>query len=125
MDQSAEMVTKTRKNYKHVEVISGSALYTPYDYECMDLILCIGVSEYIADIDALLGEILRVLKIGGFAIITSSPLNYLNYIRNLSGHKLHLRSEIEMTSRISAGKLSILKTNHTLIQDHFLLTKHQ
>jgi len=85
MDQSAEMVARTRNKHRHVEVITGNALDTPYETGCMDLILCIGVSEYIADIDVLLGEILRVLKTGGFAIITSSPPNYLNHIRKLSG----------------------------------------
>jgi len=42
LDQSVEMVARTRIKYKHVETITGSALNTPYDSGCMDLILCIG-----------------------------------------------------------------------------------
>ena len=108
IDQSAEMATKTRNNYNHVEVITGNALETPYENECMDLILCVGVSEYIADIKVLLGEIFRVLKTGGFAVFTSSPPNYLNHIRKLSGHNLYLRSATEMTERIFAGNFNNL-----------------
>ncbi len=123
LDQSAEMVARTRIKYTHVETITGSALNTPYDSGCMDLILCIGVSEYIADIDILIGEIFRVLKDTGYAILTSSPTNILNHVRKLSGHKLYLRSDTEMIAIISSGNFNILRSNHTLIQDHFLLTK--
>ena len=68
LDQSAEMVARTRIKYKHVETITGSALNTPYESGCMDLILCIGVSEYIADIDVLISEIFRVLDDKGSVI---------------------------------------------------------
>jgi len=123
LDQSAEMVARTRIKYKHVETITGSALNTPYESGCMDLILCIGVSEYIADIDVLISEIFRVLDDKGSAIITSSSPNILNHIRKISGHRLYLRSDVEMSESLSAGNFKILRINHTLIQDQFLLAK--
>ncbi len=89
----------------------------------MDLILCIGVSEYIADIDVLISEIFRVLDDKGSAIITSSSPNILNHIRKISGHKLYLRSDIEMSERLSAGDFNIVRIGRTLIQDQFLLAK--
>jgi len=119
LDQSVEMVARTRIKYKHVETITGSALNTPYDSGCMDLILCIGVSEYINDIDVLSREIFRVLNDRGSAIITSSPPNILNHIRKLSGHKLYLRSDVEMSERLSAGDFNIVRIGRTLIQDQF------
>ena len=123
LDQSAEMVARTRIKYKHVETITGSALNTPYESGCMDLILCIGVSEYIADIDVLISEIFRVLDDKGSAIITSSSPNILNHIRKISGHKLYLRSDIEMSERLSAGDFNIVRISRTLIQDQFLIQK--
>jgi ubiquinone/menaquinone biosynthesis C-methylase UbiE len=123
LDQSARMVANAKIKFKNVETITGSALATPYSNGCMDLVLCIGVSEYIADGIALIREIFRVLNDSGFAIITSSPPNKLNYFRKLAGHKLYLRSDTLMTQIISSGNFNILRLNHTLIQDQYLLTK--
>jgi hypothetical protein len=73
--------------------------------------------------DTLVSEIFRVLGDRGYAIITSSPPSILNHIRKISGHKLYLRSDVEMSERLSAGKFNIKRISHTVIQDHFLLTK--
>ena len=69
IDNSPRMVALTRKTHDYVDVVLGDALDTPFDNECMDLILCVGLSEYIADIDVLLNEIFSVLKSDGFAIM--------------------------------------------------------
>ena len=58
----------------------------------MNLILCVGLSEYILDLQMLATEIFRLLAADGYAIITLSPPNILNQIRKLMGHKIYLRS---------------------------------
>ena len=123
IDKSFEMVALTSKKYKNVEISVGDACHTLFPNKSMDLILCVGVSEYIAEIEVLIKEISRVLNDRGFAIITSSPPNIFNHFRKLAGHKLYLRSDALMTQNISGGNFKIVRINHTLLQDQYLLTK--
>ena len=48
----------------------GSLLHLPYGKDSFDAVLCFGVLMHIADISAAIGEICRVLKPGGFAVIS-------------------------------------------------------
>ena len=123
IDKSPKMVELTTNRYKHVEVSVGDVCHTPYASNNMDLILCVGVSEYIAEIETLVKEISRVLNDRGFAIITSSPPNILNHIRKLSGHRLFLRSSTEMIAYLSAANFQIIRITHNLIQGQYLLSK--
>jgi SAM-dependent methyltransferase len=117
------MVAITRNKYKNVDVSIGDVCNTPYENESMGLILCVGVSEYIEDLDALLAEIKRILSHTGFAILTSSPPGMINQLRKVQGHKLFLRSQEEMKAKILFGGYKILKLNHTMIQNQYLLHK--
>lgn len=92
LDQSIEMVHLAQEKYPHAEIIQCDALSTPFTSGSMDLISCVGLSEYISDLPALLEEIFRLLSNNGFAVITSSPPNLMNQIRKLMGHHIYLRS---------------------------------
>jgi len=118
------MVTLTQNKYKHVDVRMGDVCNTPYESEGMDLILCIGVSEYVENLDGLLAEIKRILSKTGIAILTSSPPSLLNQLRRLLGHTLFLRSQENMNEIILKSGFKILKVNNTMIQDQYLLANN-
>ena len=124
LDKSSEMVARTGKIFKHVEMAVGDACSTHYSSGSMDLILCVGVSEYVSDLHLLVAEIFRVLDLNGYVIITSSPPNVLNHMRILMGNKTYLRSISEFETALKTHQFSIVKTNHTPIQDQFLIKKN-
>lgn len=122
IDNAAEMVALTRREHKEVEVCLGDACSTPYPNNSMDLILCIGLSEYLKDCDSLLSEIKRIIRTSGTAIFTSSPPNLINHLRKIIGHSLFLRTQSDTKKQISQNGFLVLSINRTAIQDQFLIT---
>ena len=57
-------------------ILSRDQLTIPLNNECIDVIVSHSVLEHVIDIEKTLGEIDRVLKIGGVALLTVSPLYY-------------------------------------------------
>lgn len=123
VDQSIKMTQLVKQKYPTVDVTCCNALNTPYSSETIDLIMCVGLSEYIIDIHHLVAEISRLLTKGGFAIITSSPANIFNQMRKLLGHKIYFRSVSTMHEIFKSYEINIIKTNHSPIQDQFLIFK--
>jgi ubiquinone/menaquinone biosynthesis C-methylase UbiE len=123
LDQSAEMVRLVQVKYPHAEAIQCDALSTPYASGSMDIILCVGLSEYISDLQMLLAEIIRLLSNDGCAIITSSPPNLLNQLRKFMGHQIYLRSVSTIEEMFDNQGFFIIKKNHSTIQDQYLITK--
>jgi ubiquinone/menaquinone biosynthesis C-methylase UbiE len=121
LDKSSEMVALTSNKYKYVEISVGDVCHTPYASSSMDLIFCVGVSEYVEDADELLTEINRILREPGYAIFTSSPPNLFNWLRILFGHTLYLRTQESMIESIIHNGLKLLSTNRTVIQNQYLL----
>lgn len=121
LDKSAEMASITSKKYQQVEVSVGDACHTQYESNSMDLVLCIGVSEYIRDMDELLAEIKRLLRESGYVILTASPPNLINQLRKLFGHPLYLRTQENVNEFSLRHDLKLLSLNSTAIQDQFLL----
>ena len=122
IDQSIEMVALTRNKYRYVDVRIGDACTTPYANKSMDLVFCIGVSEYVDGVDKLLIEIKRILGDRGYVIFTSSPRNWLNLLRVILGNTLYLRTRSDMDDIFLSNGFKLLRHNHTMIQDQYLLT---
>jgi SAM-dependent methyltransferase len=91
LDKSPKMVSLTGKRYSNVDVCIGDVNNTPYVDRSMDLIFCVGVSEYMQSLTNLLIEMRRLLRENGYIILTSSPPNTFNHSRKLIGHSLNLR----------------------------------
>lgn len=65
------------KNLKMDEIISGTVENIPFDNNTFDFVSCLDVLEHIPNPEAGLDSILRVLKPGGFAIITVPAYQWL------------------------------------------------
>ncbi len=104
------------RNFKNILVSNGKNF---------DIIFCIGISEYISDIDLLLANLDQVLDKKGYIIFTFSQKNFLNLPRLLAGHKLYLRTLKQVESKILSSNLLLVSTLVTPIQIQILLRKKE
>jgi len=87
VDVSEEMLKLTREKFishriKDVTLINSDCYELPIEDNYFDLILCIGVLEYLDNETQALLEILRTMKPGGFAIVTFPNLYKLRNLLN-------------------------------------------
>ncbi len=122
LDSSTEMIAIITDKYKDVKVSVGDVRKTHYASGSLDLIFCIGVSEYIEDVEELIREIKRILGKTGYIIFTSSPPHLLNRLRKLAGHCIYPNTQKNIIEIIMKNDLKILSLNRTMIQDQYLLT---
>lgn len=125
IDNSMAMVRYTRKKYTDVKFLVGDVLSLPLKDSSFDLILCIGLTEYVPKIEPLLEQISLALKQEGFLLITSSPKNILTYLRVFSGHKLFARSYLDVEMEFNNHHFKIIDTKSTAMQHQYLLKKER
>jgi ubiquinone/menaquinone biosynthesis C-methylase UbiE len=104
-DLSAGMVEYARTNYNQDRYQVGDIEKIPFPENFFDGIVCLGVVEYLANDDAALSEMHRVLRPGGFAVITTPssvcPFFYLD--RALVRTRFAIRPAIGMVRRMMGG----------------------
>jgi SAM-dependent methyltransferase len=125
IDYSPQMIRRCRPIYQEVLFILGDAREMPFKCESFELILCIGISEYLEDLDQFLEEIWKLLKSGGFVILTLAPPNVLNFLRWMIGHRIYPIKEVDLRESLNNIPLTIIKLSQTLLQDQYLLKKEE
>ena len=123
IDKSYTMISLTKPAYPQIQFVQADAMHLPFKYLTYDLILCIGLLEYIPDAHRLLAELYTILKINGYLLLTSTPRSLINHFRILSGHKIYLRHREEIEDDILYHSFRVIGTNYTGSQDQFLLRK--
>ncbi len=73
-DPAEEMLEHARAANPSVDFTVASAEALPYPDRSFDAVLCIEVVRYLADPRPALGELTRVLRPGGLALVTFAPL---------------------------------------------------
>jgi predicted TPR repeat methyltransferase len=63
-------IARERGVYSDVRVVDGNALPLPYQTDSYDAAISIGVLTYIADVEALLRELARATRSGGYLLVT-------------------------------------------------------
>jgi ubiquinone/menaquinone biosynthesis C-methylase UbiE len=105
-DLSAGMIDYARTNYNRDRYQVGDIEKIPFPDNTFDGIVCLGVVEYLASDDAALTEIHRVLRSGGYAVITTPssicPFFYLD--RALVRTRFAIRPAIGAMRRLFGGK---------------------
>jgi len=123
IDKSYRMISLTKPAYPDIHFIQADALHLPIKSLTFDLVLCIGLLEYVPDTHRLLAEIYTILKINGCLLLTSTPRARINYFRFISGHKIYLRNRDVIEDVTSAHSFRMIGTKSTGSQDQFLLRK--
>jgi ubiquinone/menaquinone biosynthesis C-methylase UbiE len=124
LDKSAAMVRLTSKKYISTKFLVGDALHLPLKSLSIDLMICIGLIEYLSNIDAFLSQMHFSLKDDGYLLLTSSPKNVLTSLRVFTGHKLIARNPQEMEDLFKRYQFTMLEKKLTPLQDQYLLSKN-
>ena len=125
IDKSASMVWYTRKDYPDTFFLVGDVLNLPLKNSILDCMFCIGLTEYISNIELLLHQISLTLKTDGHLLITFSPKNIFTYLRFLNGHWLYPRDCHEMERHFHTHHFKIIEARVTAMQHQFLLQKSE
>jgi ubiquinone/menaquinone biosynthesis C-methylase UbiE len=123
IDKSMPMVQNTRSNYSDVQFLLGNVLNLPIKNSSLDLIICIGLAEYISDINPFLAQLRAVLKNERFLLISYSPKNILTWLRIINGHRIYARDSIEVKKYIQKNYFKIIDKKITPSQNLYLLEK--
>ena len=83
IDNCYNMLKRSSRNFPKVDFIRADILSLPFSISIFNLLICVGVSEYIKDKEKLLKNVYISLKPGGMAIITISTCHFLNYLSSL------------------------------------------
>lgn len=123
VDYSLQMINRCRSQFQKTYFILGDAREMPFKDGSFELVLCVGVSEYLEDLDQFLGEIWSLLKPGGFLILTLAPPNLLNFCRWIIGHRIFPIREEDLRESLEKIPFRITQNSHTLLQDQYFLNK--
>jgi len=123
IDRCAEMIAFCRPRFRNIIFLEADSCHLPLKAHSLDLVLCIGLLEYIADAPALFSELHRILKTGGWLMFTNSPPGRLNSLRRLYGPPLYLRYPGEIRKLISSQTFNLKNQSETRLQMQYLLQK--
>jgi ubiquinone/menaquinone biosynthesis C-methylase UbiE len=123
IDRSLLMLKLTRKESPDSLFINADVLHIPVKNAIVDLILCIGLVEYISDLESLLSQINGILKKEGHLLLSYSPKNILTFLRFLRGHKIYPRKWKEIERCLSKYPFDLLEFKTTPLQHQCLLKK--
>lgn len=123
VDTCAEMIAFCRPRFQNIIYLQADGCYLPLKADSLDLVLCIGLLEYIADARALFTELFRILKTGGWLMFTNSPPGRLNSLRRLYSPRLYLRHPGEIEKLISSKTFNLINKSKTRLQMQYLLQK--
>lgn len=86
LDLRPEGLSSTRQALPHSWLVQGEATHLPFEENIFGAVLLLDVLEHVDD-QALLGEVHRVLRPGGLAVITAPALPWLwSYRDDAAGH---------------------------------------
>lgn len=89
LDFIYSMVHKCKSDFPEVHFVNADGKSFPFHDTIFDLVLCVGVSEYVHEIDKLIRSINGILKLNGHCIFTISPPRFITYFRYMTGHRLY------------------------------------
>jgi len=122
MDYSIKMLKKNRAVSPVKYCIAGNAMNIPLQTASLDILLAVGLLEYVKDKARALKEIDRVLKPGSFAVLTFSPKNFYTILRLIWGNRIYATTDSENEALLSK-KFEITAQEKTLMQRQYLIKK--
>jgi len=122
IDRSTAMLRQLRKvQSHHVLPARADATALPVRSASFGFVSAIGLSEYLVDLPCLLKEVKRVLKPGGFFLVTVSPPGFLTAFRNVLGIKIHAISSADFEGVIRTAGFLLWGKRRSTIQYQYLL----
>lgn len=123
IDLCSHMVSLSHSQFKDISFLAADALEMPFQPKTFDLLCCIGLTEYVSDIDNLLSQFYSILKPDKYLMITSSPHNFITASRKLLGPTIFPRTSQEIEDCAKRNGFRLINKGSTLSQNQFLLIK--
>jgi len=113
LDYSISAIDYAHEHYPGIDFTTGDAYESPYSPEYFDVVVCNNLWEHVPDPLFLLSRIYRILKPGGF-IILSTPSRYRlhNLFRVLIGKPVVFMSEHHVTEYSVGQVIEQLRHGH-------------
>ncbi len=123
VDFTLSMLLLARQSYPGVKLIQADALLLPIKTNSVHLVIAIGLSEYLLDIEAFFKEAFRILKYSGFLVFTFSPRGIWSQLRLLLGHTIYPRTLDEIITIAMRERFQIVENSYSLMQGQVLVKK--
>lgn len=123
IDRSMSMLNHTRMDFPDQFFINANVLNIPLKNATFDLVFCIGLSEYIPDLEPLFDQIYAILKSEGHVLLSYSPKNMLTFFRILRGHRIYPRKGDEIYDGLRKHHFELLQFEFTPLQHLCLIQK--
>jgi predicted TPR repeat methyltransferase len=103
--------------------INAKAHCLPLNAQSVDLVLAIGLCEYIDSLSSLFESIARVTKPGGYVLVSTSPANFYTRLRSVLGHRIYVHSKRNLLDWSENAGLRCLREKELFSQHLFVLQK--
>lgn len=123
IDANLTMLQFARMHRPNSFFIQAEVSSLPIKSGLANLILVVGLSEYLYDLDALFKEIARISSNKGWCIFTYSPKTVMTHLRTLLGHKIYPRRLDDIVRIALLWKFEIKKQGRSWMQRQILLQK--
>ena len=121
IDLSINMLRVAKKRYREVHFSQADALALPFAASTFNLIISIGLIEYLPNITPLFISLRSCLAKNGYLVITSSPPGIFTCLRRLLGHKIYTVTPDNIVTIAHSNNLQTLKIQQTKTQTVFLM----
>ncbi len=125
IDKSMSMIQHTSYDFPETKFLQADVLHLPLKNSSFDLIFCIGLMEYIPEVESLIAQLNPILKNKGHLLISYSPKNALTYLRFFRGHRIYPRKSYEIEKCFSKYHFEISGLKTTPLQHQYLLKKKE
>ncbi|MDZ7263305.1 MAG: class I SAM-dependent methyltransferase [candidate division KSB1 bacterium] len=122
IDSNFSMLQLARQNFPSTWLIQGDAVRLPLK-PAVDLVVAVGLAEYLRDADLLFAEARRILSANGYLMITSAPPGLWTHLRRLLGHRLFPRTAAMMVALGSRNNFRLQRQMRTMMQVQLLFQK--
>ncbi|MDZ7335724.1 MAG: class I SAM-dependent methyltransferase [candidate division KSB1 bacterium] len=123
IDANRTMLDFARRKRSKSDFIQADVRFLPLKDGSVDLVVAVGISEYLSDLNPLFKEMVRILSKSGYCIFTFSPTGIMTNLRALFGHKIYPRNLDEIEKLALFWQLKSIKRGNTWMQRQILFQK--
>lgn len=122
IDSNFAMLRQAKQLFPSARLIQGEASRLPLKPPA-DLVVAVGLTEYLKDATRLFEEVQRILLPGGYLIITFAPPGLWTSLRRLWGHRLYPRTAAEIAALGRRNNFRLQGQMRTMMQEQLLFQK--
>jgi len=119
MDRSLRMVRKAQSK-RWITGVVGKACRLPLRKGVVPFVSAVGLAEYLPDKGTFLDEVKRVLRSGGYFLVTIAPPGVLNFLRNLLVSRIYSVGAESWETTVRKRGFTCIGFEKTVLQVQYL-----